>query len=167
MITFEVLDQGFENYGVLFGKLGKKLLKSMKTVTRRNTFGSMALREGLLISCIQIHRNIWPRWTCSNWSPFKAWRYPVPPDVPLCGTRVVFYYLPKLWSNLIQSSVTLVRFSKVRPKMTRKMRTIIEILTPHAQHYDNFLQNFWAYCSRHDRVCGKVSFYGEHFFTWL
>ena len=47
------------------------------------------------------------------------------------------------------------------------MRTTIEILTPHAQHYDYFLQNFWAYCSRHDRVFGKVSFYGEHFFTWL
>ena len=51
--------------------------------------------------------------------------------------------------------------------MTRKMRTTIEILTPHAQHYDYFLQNFWAYCSRHGRVCGKVHFYGGHFFTWL
>merc|ERR1711965_718547 len=30
-----------------------------------------------------------------------------------------------------ESSVTLVRFSKVRPKMTRKMRTTIEVLTPH------------------------------------
>ena len=57
--------------------------------------------------------------------------------------------------------------SQARPKMTMKMRTTIEILTPHAQHYGNFLQNFWAYCSRHGRVCGKVSFYGEHFFTWL
>ena len=47
------------------------------------------------------------------------------------------------------------------------MRTTIEILTPHAQQYGNSLQNFWAYCSRHDRVFGKVSFYGEHFFTWL
>ena len=47
------------------------------------------------------------------------------------------------------------------------MRTTIEILTPHAQQYGNFLQNFWAYCSRHDRVFGKVSFYGGHFFTWL
>ena len=43
------------------------------------------------------------------------------------------------------------------------MRTTIEILTPHAQHYDNFLQNFSVYDSRHDKVCGKVSFYGEHF----
>ena len=47
------------------------------------------------------------------------------------------------------------------------MRTTIEILTPHAQQYGNSLQNFWAYFSRHDRVFGKVSFYGEHFFTWL
>ena len=47
------------------------------------------------------------------------------------------------------------------------MRTTIEILTPHAQHYDYFLQIFWAYCSRHGRVCGKVHFYGGHFFTWL
>ena len=53
---------------------------------------------------------------------------------------------------------------QARPKMTRKMRTIIEILTPHAQHYDNFLQNLWTYCSRHDRVFVKVSFYGEQFF---
>ena len=51
--------------------------------------------------------------------------------------------------------------------MTRKMRTIIEFLTPHVQHYEFFLQNFWAYCSRHGRVGGKAHFYGEHFFTWL
>ena len=29
---------------------------------------------------------------------------------------------------------------QARPKMTRKMRTIIEILTPHVQHYEFFLQ---------------------------
>ena len=62
--------------------------------------------------------------------------------VPAGSTGLKFFFVFVLFPSGSESSVTLVRFSKVRPKMTRKMRTTIEILTPHAQHYDYFLQNF-------------------------
>ena len=39
-------------------------------------------------------------------------------------------------------SLSLYNSSQVRHEMTRKMRTIIDFLTPHAQHYEFFLQNF-------------------------
>ena len=46
-ITFEDLDQGFGNYGTPSEKLGKKLLESMKTVTRQNIYVNMALLEDI------------------------------------------------------------------------------------------------------------------------
>ena len=85
-----------------------------------------------------------------------------------CNAMIVWHLgSVGLSANISTVSTVVCNSGQARPKMTRKMRTTIEILTPHAQHYDNFLQNFWAYCSRHDRVCGKVHFYGGHFFTWL
>ena len=95
-----------------------------------------------------------------------------PPSVNLLIPKLYFYLLhsPTQTFNYFLSSrnftkfqyknewlaVSVSRTGQARPKMTRKMRTIIEILTPHVQHYEFFLQNFWAYDSRHDSICGKV-----------
>ena len=137
-------------------------------------------------SLLELPFEVWKRWILEiaspSWDLTKVWPRPrVRENLntwskwklldSLCTSCSALWALGVVWLLSYNSSIlfdpVVCNSSQARPKMTMKMRTTIEILTPHAQHYDNFLQNFWAYCSRHGRECGKAHFYGGPLFTWL